>query len=137
MRTGEIAARTDTPVRLLRYYEERGLIEPQRLSNGGDHDEHLVDRVQQIRGLLDVGIPTRLIRSILPCPNEPRSIHMPSITPDTVETLESGRDRMTDKIRCLTRNGDAITSGCRPRRSVRDPGRTRAPRGERGVPQRR
>ncbi|MFF9652970.1 MerR family DNA-binding transcriptional regulator [Streptomyces sp. NPDC014622] len=34
MRTGEIAARTDTPVRLLRYYEERGLIEPQRLSNG-------------------------------------------------------------------------------------------------------
>ncbi|MCX4398747.1 MerR family transcriptional regulator [Streptomyces sp. NBC_00257] len=110
MRIGEIAARTDTPVRLLRYYEKQGLIEPERLANGyRDYHEHLVDRVQQIRGLLAVGIPTRLIRSILPCLNEPQSIHMPYITPDMAETLERERDKMTDKIRCLTRNRDAIT----------------------------
>ncbi|MFD7617245.1 MerR family transcriptional regulator [Streptomyces sp. NPDC059802] len=111
MKIGEIARRTDTPIRLLRYYEEQGLIEPDRMPNGyREYDEHLVDRVHQIRGLLDVGLPTRVIRQILPCLNEPQTIHMPYITPDMVETLEYERDRMAEKIRYLIRNHDAINA---------------------------
>ncbi|MCX4967196.1 MerR family transcriptional regulator [Streptomyces sp. NBC_00654] len=111
MKIGEIARRTDTPIRLLRYYEEQGLIEPDRMPNGyREYDEHLVDRVHQIRGLLDVGLPTRVIRHILPCLNEPQTIHMPYVTPDMVETLEHERDRMAEKIRYLTRNHDAISA---------------------------
>ncbi|GGT77769.1 MerR family transcriptional regulator [Streptomyces atratus] len=111
MKIGEIARRTDTPIRLLRYYEEQGLIEPDRMPNGyREYDEHLVDRVHQIRGLLDVGLPTRVIRQILPCLNEPQTIHMPYITPDMVETLEHERDRMAEKIRYLIRNHDAINA---------------------------
>ncbi|MFD7497220.1 MerR family transcriptional regulator [Streptomyces sp. NPDC059832] len=111
MKIGEIARRTDTPIRLLRYYEEQGLIEPDRMPNGyREYDEHLVDRVHQIRGLLDVGLPTRVIRQILPCLNEPQTIHMPYITPDMVERLEYERDRMAEKIRYLIRNHDAINA---------------------------
>ncbi|MFE2408655.1 MerR family transcriptional regulator [Kitasatospora sp. NPDC059408] len=109
MRIGELSDRTGTPPRLLRYYEQQGLITPERAANGyRDYDEHLVDRVVQIRGLLDAGLPTRIIKQILPCLDKPRVIHFPDATPDLIATLEKERDRMSDRIRCLTRNRDAI-----------------------------
>ncbi|MFD1936365.1 MULTISPECIES: MerR family transcriptional regulator [Nonomuraea] len=109
MRIGELSDRTGTPRRLLRYYEEQGLINPSRCQNGyRAYDESLVDRVMQIRGLLDAGLPTRLIKQILPCLDKPRIIHFSDATPEMLATLEHERDRMTERIRCLTRNRDAI-----------------------------
>ncbi|MEV7028263.1 MerR family transcriptional regulator, partial [Kitasatospora sp. NPDC093558] len=91
------------------YYEQQGLITPERAANGyRDYDEYLVDRVVQIRGLLDAGLPTRIIKQILPCLDKPRVIHFADATPDMIATLENERDRMSDRIRCLTRNRDAI-----------------------------
>jgi DNA-binding transcriptional MerR regulator len=59
MRIGELSQRTAAPPRLLRYYEEQALITPARDANGyRNYDERLVDRVLQIRGLLDAGLPT-------------------------------------------------------------------------------
>ncbi|MEE1816301.1 MerR family transcriptional regulator [Streptomyces sp. NPDC056362] len=109
MRIGELSERTGTPRRLLRYYEEQALIVADRLPNGYRvYDESNVDRVMQIRGLLDAGLPTRIIKQILPCLNKPRTIHFPDATPEMLATLEGERDRMTDRIRCLTRNRDAV-----------------------------
>ncbi|MER5203620.1 MerR family transcriptional regulator [Streptomyces sp. NPDC002825] len=109
MRIGELSERTGTPRRLLRYYEEQGLVVADRLPNGYRvYDESNVDRVLQIRGLLDAGLPTRIIKQILPCLNKPRVIHFPDATPEMLATLENERDRMTDRIRCLTRNRDAV-----------------------------
>ncbi|MFB6836389.1 MerR family transcriptional regulator [Streptomyces sp. NPDC056361] len=109
MRIGELSERTGTPRRLLRYYEEQGLIVADRLPNGYRvYDLSNVDRVMQIRGLLDAGLPTRIIKQILPCLNKPRTIHFPDATPEMLATLEDERDRMTDRIRCLTRNRDAV-----------------------------
>lgn len=110
MRIGELAERSGTPRRLLRYYEEQGLIAPSRAPNGyRDYDHDTVDRVLQIRGLLDAGLPTRIIRQILPCLRTPRAIHFPDPTPEMLATLERERDRMTHRIQCLTRNRDALT----------------------------
>ncbi|MDV5143572.1 MerR family transcriptional regulator [Streptomyces sp. SBC-4] len=109
MRIGELSERTGTPRRLLRYYEEQGLIVADRLPNGYRvYDESNLDRVAQIRGLLDAGLPTRLIKQILPCLNKPRIIHFPDATPEMLATLEEERDRMSERIRCLTRNRDAV-----------------------------
>ncbi|MFE6855117.1 MerR family transcriptional regulator, partial [Streptomyces sp. NPDC057674] len=72
------------------------------------YDESNPDRVLQIRGLLDAGLPTRIIKQILPCLNKPRIIHFPDATPEMLATLEDERDRMTERIRCLTRNRDAV-----------------------------
>ncbi|MEU9701744.1 MerR family transcriptional regulator [Streptomyces sp. NPDC047981] len=109
MRIGELADRTGTPRRMLRYYEEQGLIVADRLPNGYRvYDESNVDRVQQIRGLLDAGLPTRIIKQILPCLDKPRVIHFPDATPEMLATLEGERDRMTERIRFLTRNRDAV-----------------------------
>ncbi|WP_049580380.1 MerR family transcriptional regulator [Streptomyces sp. SBT349] len=109
MRIGELSDRTGTPRRLLRYYEEQGLIVAERSANGyRRYDERFVDRVLQIRGLLDAGLPTRIIKQILPCLDKPRLIHFPDATPELLATLEHERDRMTQRIECLTRNRNAI-----------------------------
>ncbi|MCQ8768544.1 MerR family transcriptional regulator [Streptomyces telluris] len=109
MRIGELSERTGTSRRLLRYYEEQGLIVSQRSPNGYRHyDERFVDRVLQIRGLLDAGLPTRIIKQILPCLDKPRVIHFPDATPEMLATLELERDRMTERIECLIRNRDAV-----------------------------
>lgn len=109
MRIGELSQRTDTSRRLLRYYEEQGLIVSYRLANGyREFDEQSVDRIGQIRGLLDAGLPTRIIKQILPCLNTPRTIHFPDATPEMIAMLERERDRMTERAECLLRNRDAI-----------------------------
>ena len=109
MRIGELAERTGTSRRLLRYYEEQGLVFPTRGENGyREYDERYVDRVVQIRGLLDVGLSTRIIKELLPCLDKPRSIHLPNPTARTIALLEQERDRMTARIESLTVNRDAI-----------------------------
>lgn len=109
MQIGELSERTNTPRRLLRYYEEQGLIGSERCANGyRSYDEPTVDRAMQIRGLLDAGLPTRMIKQILPCLDKPRAIHLPDPTPEMIAALELERDRMTARINCLTRNRDAV-----------------------------
>jgi DNA-binding transcriptional MerR regulator len=111
MRIGELARLSNTPARSLRYYEEQGLIKPRRLDNGyRTYDDYNVNRVVQIRGLLDSGIPTRIINLILPCLEQPRQIVVDDAEPELLELLAAERDRMTDRIECLTRNRDAIAS---------------------------
>ncbi|MBF6179526.1 MerR family transcriptional regulator [Nocardia otitidiscaviarum] len=110
MRIGELARRTETSPRLLRYYEEQGLIRVDRSANGyRDYDERLVDQVVHIRGLLDAGLPTRIIKQILPCLDNPADIHFADATPEIIATLEDQRDRMSQRIDLLTRNRDAMT----------------------------
>ncbi|MCX5200365.1 MerR family transcriptional regulator [Streptomyces sp. NBC_00237] len=109
MRIGELSERTNTPRRMLRYYEEQGLITAERTPNGYRlYDERFVDRVAQIRGLLDAGLPTRIIKQILPCLDKPRTIHFPDATPEMLSTLETELERMQARVECMQRNRDAI-----------------------------
>ncbi|GIF02783.1 MerR family transcriptional regulator [Actinoplanes siamensis] len=109
MRIGELSARTGTSRRLLRYYEEQGLIVSQRCANGyRSYDERLADRVLQIRGLLDAGLPTRVIKQILPCLDKPRVIVFSDATPEIIDTLGQELDRMNRRIDALVRNRDAV-----------------------------
>ncbi|MDT9682282.1 MerR family transcriptional regulator [Streptomyces sp. TRM76323] len=123
MRIGELSERTGTPRRMLRYYEEQGLLVPGRSANGyREYDERCVDRVLQIRGLLDSGLPTRVIKQVLPCLNQPRAIHVAGATPETIALLERERDRMTQRIECLVRSRDAISGYVEAVRRAGGPG---------------
>jgi DNA-binding transcriptional MerR regulator len=132
MQIGELARRTATPARRLRYYEEQGLLSSQRSANGyRDYDPQAVQRVTQIRGLIDAGIPTAIIKDILPLLDNPRAILPASPATGLVDALEHHRGQLDARIQCITRNRDAITryldairagadandagqSGCRP-----------------------
>ncbi|WP_416563805.1 MerR family transcriptional regulator [Nocardia testacea] len=68
MRIGELAAATGTSRRLLRYYEERGLLTPDRSANGyRRYPESAVRDVARIRRLLAAGLPLRVITDVLEC----------------------------------------------------------------------
>ncbi len=68
MLIGELAERTGTSERLLRYYERAGLLRPKRLPNGYRvYEEDAEDAVRRVRALLAAGLPTRVIRQVLPC----------------------------------------------------------------------
>ncbi len=125
MRIGELGERTGTSRRLLRYYEEQGLIAPDRAANGyRDYDERLVDRVLQIRGLLEAGLPTRMIKLILPCLNVPGILYCPEdATPEMIAALDRECARMTERIQFLTGNRDAISAYLDIARDVGHPAR--------------
>jgi DNA-binding transcriptional MerR regulator len=110
MRIGELAERTGASRRLLRYYEEQGLIRPSRRANGyRDYDEQLVDRVRQIRGLLAAGLPTRIIKLMLPCLSDAPGLRCPIATAEWVARLERERDQLAARVEELARNRDAMT----------------------------
>jgi DNA-binding transcriptional MerR regulator len=109
MRIGELAERTGVSRRLLRYYEEQRLITPSRAPNGyREYKESHLDVVLQIKGLLDAGLPTRIIQQLLPCLNKSQTIYVPDVTSEMVAILQREQARLSERIDCLTRNRDAI-----------------------------
>jgi DNA-binding transcriptional MerR regulator len=67
MRIGELAARTGASPRSLRYYEQVGLLQPDRTFNGYRvYAEGHVTRVWQIRWLFGAGLSSERIRAALP-----------------------------------------------------------------------
>jgi DNA-binding transcriptional MerR regulator len=111
MRIGELAKLSNTPTRSLRYYEEQGLIIPERLDNGyREYGPHLIDRAVQIRGLIDSGVPTKIIALILPCLDKPRGIVPEDIQPELLTILRNEQERMSHRIDFLTRNRDSIAA---------------------------
>ncbi|MFE1308446.1 MerR family transcriptional regulator [Streptomyces sp. NPDC058755] len=68
MLIGELSRRAGVSERRLRYYERMELISSERRANGyREYDDRTVETVRRIRALLAVGLPTRLIRQVLPC----------------------------------------------------------------------
>jgi DNA-binding transcriptional MerR regulator len=111
MKIGELSRRTGIPTRMLRYYEEQDLLHPERADNGYRRYElSAVYRVQQIRGLLDSGLTTEIIRNVLPFLDKPDEIHLhpECLTTETAGLLRREAERIQQRIDCLTRNRDAI-----------------------------
>lgn len=111
MRIGELSSRTGVATRLLRYYEEQGLVPSTREHNGyRDYAESAVERVNQVRGLIEAGIPTAVIRDMLPCLASTSHASAPVIQREMAETLAERRAQLEQRIGCLSKNRDAITT---------------------------
>lgn len=105
----EFAEQTGVPPRLLRYYEEQGLLRPARRGNGyRDYDSACVSRVRQIRGLLESGLTTDMIKTVLPCMSATTGLRVKNPEPWFVDQIRQERDRMQAKIECLTKNKAAL-----------------------------
>lgn len=111
MLIGDLSHQTGVPARMLRYYEDQGLLSPARDASGyRSYQESDVGKVRQIRGLLDSGLPTEIIRRILPFLDDPGQIHLPAqcLTAETASLLRGEVTRLDQRIDCLTRNRDAL-----------------------------
>ena len=68
MQIRDLAKRAGVTTRTLRYYEEQGLLDPERLPNGyRRYTDDDVETVRRIRFLLAAGINTDMAREVLPC----------------------------------------------------------------------
>ncbi|MEV0091354.1 MerR family transcriptional regulator [Streptomyces sp. NPDC050738] len=68
MKIGDLARETGVSVRLLRYYEDQGLLTSDRTDGGHRHYTAAAPTtVTQIRTLLAAGLPTKTIRDLMPC----------------------------------------------------------------------
>ncbi|MET9291753.1 MerR family transcriptional regulator [Streptomyces sp. NPDC003077] len=108
MRIGELAHRTGTSERLLRYYEEQGLLQPARLPSGyRDYSEADVTTVRRIRSLLTSGLNTTTIAHVLPCLREDDGRLVPTCA-DLVAELQRERERLTGTIEALMASRDML-----------------------------
>ncbi|MFC0599417.1 MerR family transcriptional regulator [Streptomyces palmae] len=98
MRIGELSRRTGVHERLLRYYEEQGLLRPERRPNGyREYREADLATVRRIRALLAAGLNTATITAILPCLRDEADRLVPTC-PDLLADLFRERDRITRAI---------------------------------------
>lgn len=101
MKIGELSRRTGISVRMLRYYEEEGLLSPQRTDAGyrdyGVAEEEVVHR---IKVLGSAGMTLETIRQLLPCVRNTR----PDFTPcdDLRKILAQQVDQIDDRIQLLS-----------------------------------
>ncbi|GAA2113927.1 MerR family transcriptional regulator [Actinomadura alba] len=101
MRMKEMVRRTGVHERMLRYYEQQGLLKPQRLPSGYRvYSEANVETVRRIRCLLAAGLPTALIAQVLPCVRADDDRLVPTC-PNLVAQLQQERKRITTAIQEL------------------------------------
>lgn len=110
MRISEAAGQAGVPARLLRYYEEQGLLDPDRNSSGyREYDDRDVELARRIRQLLGAGLSTATIRTVLPCLTERAGMLAP-ICEESLDDLKREQARIEASIDALTRSRDAISA---------------------------
>ncbi|MEV0251687.1 MerR family transcriptional regulator [Nocardia sp. NPDC050712] len=101
MRIGALQRRTGVSQRLLRYYEEQGLLQPDRQPSGyREFSESDVETVLHIRSLLAAGLSTTTIADLLPCLSSGDG-KLIADCPELLVDLFRERDRLSANIRDL------------------------------------
>lgn len=104
LRVGDIAALTSATPRMLRHYENQGLIEAERSSSGQRlFDTSVIEQVHSIRRLLGAGLPVEAIRELIDCIHDTDRLE-PCAVPLLVERLQAYDGRIAE----LTRTRDAL-----------------------------
>jgi DNA-binding transcriptional MerR regulator len=113
---GELAKRTGTTTRALRFYEEQGLLTCERTSSGyRDYNDAAIHQVHNIRELLDIGFTIDDVRAFVPyldrelpdtfpyeprCPNGYAVVGPPRFAElnRRIDRLVELRDRLADRM---------------------------------------
>lgn len=108
MKIGEVAERTQVAPRLIRYYEQQGLLDADRADNGyRTYTDQHVERVTRIAGLVQAGIPTRLVKVLLDA-EDAAARDEPTCPAEVAEQLAAELGPLESRISCLTRSRDTI-----------------------------
>ncbi|MFD3679661.1 MerR family transcriptional regulator [Streptomyces sp. NPDC058613] len=118
MLIGAMSRHTGVSERLLRYYEEQGLLKPRRRSSGfREYSEEDVLTVRYIRSLLAAGLSTHAIAELMPCMIGNGQIPAPVCT-DMLVGLHRERQRISDTAAGLLAARDVLDTvivAARPR----------------------
>jgi len=109
MKIGELAQCTGLSERMLRYYEQEGLLKPARSESGyRDYGYVEAQAAYRIRMLVVAGFKIETIRILLPCmiDNEPRFVPCKKVQ----ETLKNEVKKLDEKLNELTKSRHLIIS---------------------------
>ncbi|WP_406099810.1 MerR family transcriptional regulator [Streptomyces sp. NBC_01013] len=118
MRIGELSKRTRIPIRMLRYYEERGLLRPERAPSGYRHyQEADVEQATLVSSLVRSGLPTRLILPLL----QENQVDGDATDDgdDLVALFDAEFARLDSQVKCLSFSRNAVQQHLRRLRSKR------------------
>lgn len=114
MRIGELASRTGVSARMLRYYEEAGLLQPARMASGyREYTDADAMAVSLIQTLSAAGLRLESIRVVLPCAEgaggdiRPCPLVRPALEREfarivrKIEALEESREVLGEYLRRL------------------------------------
>ncbi|WP_458040653.1 MULTISPECIES: MerR family transcriptional regulator [Bacteria] len=109
MKIGELSAQTGIPSRMLRYYEQQGLLEAGRSHNGyRAYDDADVQRAIRVRGLVQAGLSTRMARVVLDIERQCELDSPPECSLALAEELAGELEVLEDRLACLTKSRDAV-----------------------------
>ena len=109
MKIGELARRTGVAPRLLRYYEQQGLITARRADNGyREYSEDDVAQVERVVGLVRAGMPTRLVRVVLDIDGIASAELSATCTRNLAEQLAAELAEIDGRIACLAKSRETI-----------------------------
>ncbi len=109
MKIGELSERTGVSTRLLRYYEEQGLLAPERTTNTyRSYAEDDVARVERVALLVRSGMPTRLIKVVLDLEAAEADELADSCPLAVAEMLSEELRDLDARIACLSRSRTTI-----------------------------
>jgi len=95
VRIGDLARRTGTSVRSLRYYEEQGLLTSARTGTGQrTYDDDAVARVRLLRQLYNAGLSSTTIATVMPCVDHPSV----ASTRETIAVMEREHARLGEQV---------------------------------------
>ncbi|MEU0743399.1 MerR family transcriptional regulator [Streptomyces sp. NPDC006134] len=108
MRMGEFSRRTGVSQRLLRYYEEQGLLKPSRRPSGyREFAEEDIATVRGIRILLGAGLNTATIAGLLPCMVDDGQLLAPACS-GMLPDLNRERERIDEAVAGLLAARDTL-----------------------------
>jgi DNA-binding transcriptional MerR regulator len=109
MRIGDLSRETGVSRRLLRYYEDQGLLRPLRLVNGyREYSQTDIALVRHIRVLLAAGLPTVVIARLVGCVQDDGGRLVPVACPGMISSLQREHRRISETIAGLQASQRAL-----------------------------
>ncbi|TDC19318.1 MerR family transcriptional regulator [Streptomyces sp. 8K308] len=115
MKIGELSRETGVAIRLLRYYEAQGLLTAER--GEGGHRRYGPEApvtVARIRALLAAGLPTRVIRSLMPCYTDDGARLQPCVLDHLRERAADLDTRMAELAEARAALGELVAAAAEP-----------------------
>ncbi|MEK8069663.1 MerR family transcriptional regulator [Rhodococcoides navarretei] len=109
MKISEAADAIGAPARMLRYYEQQGLIDAARSANGyRDYSDEQIEHARHVRALVEAGLSTRMIKIVLdietPEPERYSAIGGRAAAEELARELRVVENRIV----CLEKSRDAV-----------------------------
>ncbi|KQU55321.1 hypothetical protein ASG84_23140 [Rhodococcus sp. Leaf278] len=109
MKISEAADAIGAPARMLRYYEQQGLIDAARSANGyRDYSDEQIEHARHVRALVEAGLSTRMIKIVLDIETPEPEQHSAISGRAAAEELARELRVVENRIVCLEKSREAV-----------------------------